>query len=80
MDPPVKKKRDRQRQSRARKNAAVDSIEEVRARDRQRYYKRIARLKAAGEYEAFKQRKWKGDCGATTPCQQSNGRKSNART
>ena len=57
MDPPVKKKRVRQRRYRARKNAPVDSIEEVRARGRQRYYERIARLKAAGEYEAFKQRK-----------------------
>ena len=57
MDPPVKKKQDRQRRYRARKNAAVDGIEDVRACGRQRYYKRITRLKAAGEYEAFKQRK-----------------------
>ena len=34
MDPPVKKKQDRQRRYRARKNAAVDGIEEVRARNR----------------------------------------------
>ena len=66
MDLPVKKKKrdfpknpENQRRCRARKNAAVDGIEEVRARGRQRYYERIARLKAAGEYEAFKQRKCK---------------------
>ena len=52
MDPPVKKKKrdppknlENQRRYRARKNAAVDGIEEVRARGRQRYYERIARLK-----------------------------------
>ena len=66
MDPPVKKKKrdppknlENQRRYRARKSAAMDGIEEVRARGRQRYYERIARLKAAGEYEAFKQRKCK---------------------
>ena len=37
----------------------MDAIEEVRARGRQRYYERIARLKASGEYEAFKQCKCK---------------------
>ena len=66
MDSPVKKKKrdppqnlENQRRYRARKSAAMDGIEEVRARGRQRYYERIARLKAAGEYEAFKQRKCK---------------------
>ena len=66
MHPPVKKKKrdppknlENQRRYRVRKNAAVDGIEEVRARGRQRYYERIARLKAAGEFEAFKQRKCK---------------------
>lgn len=59
MDPPVKKKQDRQRRYRARKNAAVDGIEEVRVRNRQRYYERIALLKATGQYEAFKQHKCK---------------------
>lgn len=66
MDPPVKKKKrdppknlENQRRYRARKSAAMDGIEEVRARGRQRYYERIARLKAAGEYEASKQRKCK---------------------
>ena len=62
MDPPAKK-RDRakdveqQRQYRQRKKAVVDGMEEVRARNRQRYYERIAGLKAAGEYEAFKKHK-----------------------
>ena len=49
----------RQRRNRARKQAAVDGIEEVRARNRQRYHERIARLKATEEYKAFKQRKCK---------------------
>ena len=44
----------RQRRYRQRKQAAVDGIEEVRARNRQRYYVRIAHLKATGQYEAFK--------------------------
>ena len=48
-----------QRRYRARKNAAVDGIEEVRARNRQQYHERNARLKATGEYEAFKQRECK---------------------
>ena len=44
----------RQRRYRQRKQAAVDGIEGVRARNRQRYYVRIAHLKATGQYEAFK--------------------------
>ena len=32
----------------------MDGIEGVRARNRQRYYVRIAHLKATGQYEAFK--------------------------
>ena len=44
----------RQRRYRQRKQAAVDGIEEVRARNRQRYYVRIVHLKATGQYEAFK--------------------------
>ena len=32
-------------------------MEEVRARNRQRYHERIARLKATGEYEPFKKHK-----------------------
>ena len=42
-----------QKQYRERKKAAVDGVEEVRARNRQRYYERIARLKATGQYEAL---------------------------
>ena len=53
MDTPGKKKkrdpqrnRASQRRYRKRENAAVDGIEQVRARNRQRYYERIDRLKA----------------------------------
>ena len=35
----------------------MDGIEQVRARNRQRYYGKIDRLKATGQYEAFKQHK-----------------------
>lgn len=42
------------RQYRKRKRAAVDGMEEVRARNRQRYYERINHLNANGEYEPFK--------------------------
>lgn len=58
-----KKKRDRhknvesQRRYRKQEKAAVDGIEEVRAHNRQRYYERMARLKAAGQYEDFKMHK-----------------------
>ena len=48
------KNRASQRRCRERKNAAVDGIEQVRARNRQRYYDRIDRLKATRQYEAFK--------------------------
>ena len=37
----------------------MDGIEEARARNRQRYYDRIDRLKATGQYEAFKTKKSK---------------------
>jgi len=62
MDPPAKKRGrkknvDHQRQYRKRKKAAVDGMKEVGARNRQRYYERIARLKATGKYEAFKKHK-----------------------
>ena len=46
-----------QRRYRERKNAAVDGMEEVRARNRKRYYERMARLKATRQYEAFKKHK-----------------------
>ena len=61
MDTPGKKKkrdpqrnRASQRRYRERENAAVDGIEQVRARNRQRYYERIDRLKATEQYEALK--------------------------
>ena len=48
-----------QRRYRQRKYAAFDGIEEVRARNRQRYYDRMDRLRASGDYEAFKTKKSK---------------------
>ena len=67
MDTPgqPKKRRDphknrvSQKRYRQRKCAAFDGMEEVRAHHRQRYYERIARMKATGEYEAFKTKKSK---------------------
>ena len=38
----------------------MDGIEQVRARNRQRYYDRIDRLKATGQYEAYKKKKVPG--------------------
>ena len=62
MDTPgqSKKKRDSQnnrasqRRYRQRQKAAFNGSEEVRARNCQRYYVRMAHLKATGQYEAFK--------------------------
>ena len=67
MDTPgqPKKKRDprknrvSQKRYRQRKYAAFNGMEEVRAHHRQRYYERMARMKAAGEYEALKAKKSK---------------------
>ena len=42
---------------RKRKKAAVDGMDDVRACNWERCYERIARLKATGEYEAFKKHK-----------------------
>ena len=62
---PKKKTRDphktkiRQKRYRQHKYAAFNGIEEVRAHHRQRYYERMVRMKAAGEYEAFKAKKSK---------------------
>ena len=62
---PKKKTRDphknkiNQKRYRQRKYAAFNGMEEVRAHHRQRYYERMARMKAAGEYEAFKAKKSK---------------------
>ena len=37
--------------------ATVDGMEQIRAENRRRYFERIDRLKANGEYEAFKAKK-----------------------
>ena len=61
--PPRRKKRDpeknkaQQKQYRERQYAAVNGIEEVKALHRRRYHERMARMKANGEYEAFKAKK-----------------------
>ena len=63
LSQPQKTKRDPERNKisqklyRQRKYAAVNGIEEVKALHRRRYYERIARKKANGEYEAFKPKK-----------------------
>ena len=51
------KNRASQRRYQEEKNAAMDGIEQVRAHNCQRYYDRIDRLKATGQYEAFKKKK-----------------------
>ena len=62
---PSKPKRDpeknklHQKQYRQRKLASTDGLEQARAQNRRRYYERIAKLKADGEYEAFKAKKSK---------------------
>ena len=61
--PPKKKKgdpkKDKQNQKlyRQRQYAALNGIEDVKAIHRQRYHERMARMKANGEYEAFKAKK-----------------------
>ena len=65
MDTPRshRKKRDpeknkiQQKLYRQRQYAAVNGIEKVKALNRQRYHERMARMKANGEYEAFKKKK-----------------------
>ena len=60
---PQKTKRDpeknkiNQKLYRQRQYAAFNGIEEVKALHRRRYYERMARMKANGEYEAFKAKK-----------------------
>ena len=46
-----------QKQYRRRVKASVDGLEWVRAQNRRRYYERMDKLKANGEYEAFKAKK-----------------------
>ena len=65
LSQPPKSKRDpeknklHQKQYRRRVKASVDGMEWVRAQNRRRYYERMARLKADGEYDAFKAKKSK---------------------
>ena len=67
MDTPGQSKKKRgpqknrvsQRRYRQQKYAAFDGIEEVRARNRQRYHEQMDRLKATGDYETFKTKKSK---------------------
>ena len=60
---PPKKKRDpkknkqQQKLYRQRQYAALNGIEDVKAVHGQRYHERMARMKANGEYEAFKAKK-----------------------
>ena len=60
---PPRKKRDpeknkaQQKQYRQRLYAAPNGIEEVKAMHRRRYHERMARMRANGEYEAFKAKK-----------------------
>ena len=60
---PSKKKRDpdknkqHQKLYRQRQYAALNGIEDVKAVHRRRYHERMARMKANGEYEAFKAKK-----------------------
>ena len=62
---PPKPKRDavknklHQKQYGQRIKASVDGLEWVRAQNRRRYYERMAKLKADGEYDAFKAKKSK---------------------
>ena len=61
--PPRRKKRDpeknkkQQKAYRERLYAKVNGIEDVKALHRRRYHERMARLKANGEYKAFKAKK-----------------------
>ena len=61
--PPRRKKRDpeknkiQQKAYRERLYAKVNGIEDVKAIHRRRYHERMARMKANGEYEAFKVKK-----------------------
>ena len=51
------KNKAQQKRYRQRQYAAVNGIEEVKALHRRRYHERMARMKANGEYEAFKAKK-----------------------
>ena len=51
------KNKQQQKQYWQRQYAAVNGIEDVKALHRRRYHERMARMKANGEYEAFKAKK-----------------------
>ena len=51
------KNRIQQKLYRQRQYAAINGIEKVKALNRRRYHERMARMKANGEYEAFKAKK-----------------------
>ena len=51
------KNKQQQKRYRQRLYAAVNGIEDVKAIHRRRYHERMARMKANGEYEAFKAKK-----------------------
>ena len=61
--PSSRKKRDpeknriQQKLYRQRQQAAVNGIEKMKALNRRRYHERMARMKANGDYEAFKKKK-----------------------
>ena len=54
---PEKNKQQQQKRYRQRQYAALNGIEDVKAIHRQRYHERMARMRANGEYEAFKAKK-----------------------
>ena len=51
------KNKQQQKRYRQRQYAALNEIEDVKAIHRRRYHERMARMKANGEYEAFKAKK-----------------------
>ena len=51
------KNKQQQKRYRQRQYAAVNGIEDVKAVHRRRYHERMARMRANGEYEAFKAKK-----------------------
>ena len=54
---PEKNKQQQQKLYRQRQYAALNGIEDVKAVHRRRYHERMARMRANGEYEAFKAKK-----------------------
>ena len=52
-----KKDKKNQKLYQQRKYAALNSVEHVKAVHRRRYHERMARMRANGEYEAFKAKK-----------------------